>query len=132
MELPQQYADAIIQHAREEDPNECCGILAGKDGQVERQYRITNAEKSPFRYNMEPTELLHAIQDSDGHGWEFIAFYHSHTHTEAYPSPTDVRLAENWPDPLYILVSLMDKAAPVLRAFRIADGQVDEEPLAIA
>ncbi len=131
MELPQPYADAIIQHAREEDPNECCGILAGADGRVAHLYRITNAERSPFRYNMDPKELLHSLQDSERNGWEFIAFYHSHTHTEAYPSPTDVRLAENWPDPFYILVSLMDKDAPVLRAFRIADGQVTEEPVTL-
>ena len=131
MELPQQYADAIIQHAREEDPNECCGILAGAGGRVAHLYRITNAERSPFRYNMDPKELLQALQDSERNGWEFIAFYHSHTHTEAYPSPTDVRLAENWPDPFYILVSLMDTDAPVLRAFRIADGQVTEEPVTL-
>ncbi len=132
MELPQQYADAIIQHAREENPNECCGILAGPSGgRMAHLYRITNAERSPFRYNMDPKELLQALQDSERNGWEFIAFYHSHTHTEAYPSPTDVRMAENWPDPFYILVSLMDTDAPVLRAFRIADGQVTEEPVTL-
>ena len=88
---------------------------------------------SPYRYNMDPKELLTAIQDADRNGWEFIAFYHSHTHSPAYPSPTDVLLAENWPDPYYILVSLMDPdkvGTPYLRAFRIVDGEVTEETLA--
>ena len=133
MDLPKQYADAIVQHAREEDPNECCGILAGpsRGEGVAKLYRITNVEKSPFRYNMDPKELLQADLDCERNSWEFIAFYHSHTHTEAYPSATDVRLAENWPDPYYVLVSLMDKETPVLRAFLIADGQVTEEPLTV-
>ena len=100
MELPQQYADAMVQHALEEDPNECCGILSGQDGRVMKHYRITNSEASPYRYNMDPQELLRALQDTERHDWEFIGFYHSHTHSEAYPSATDVRLAENWPDPL--------------------------------
>jgi proteasome lid subunit RPN8/RPN11 len=131
MDLPQEYADAMVQHALEDDPNECCGILSGRDGAVTKHYRIANTEASPYRYNMDPKELLHALQDTESLGWEFIAFYHSHTHSEAYPSATDVRLAENWPDPFYILVSLADKQNPVVRAFRIADGQVAEEPLTV-
>ena len=57
--------------------------------------------------------------------------YHSHTHSPAYPSSTDVRLAANWPDPYYLLVSLMDKAAPDVRLFRITEGEVSEEPVVI-
>ena len=131
MELPQQYADAMVQHALEEDPNECCGILSGQDGRVMKHYRITNSEASPYRYNMDPQELLRALQDTERHDWEFIGFYHSHTHSEAYPSATDVRLAENWPDPFYILVSLADKQRSVVRAFRIVKDQVSEEPLTV-
>ncbi len=132
MELPQEYADAMVRHALEEDPNECCGILSGQGGRVMAHYRITNSEASPYRYNMAPQELLRALQDTERHDWEFIAFYHSHTHSAAYPSTTDVRLAENWPDPFYILVSLADKQHPVVRAFRIAEGQVSEEPLTVS
>ena len=132
MHLPQQYADAMVEHALEDDPNECCGILAGTQTQVLQHYRITNSEHSPYRYLMEPREVLEAMRDAERNGWEFIAFYHSHTHTEAYPSATDIRLAENWPDPYYILVSLADRANPVIRAFLIQDGRVTEEPVAIA
>jgi len=130
LKLERRYVDEIIRHAREEDPNECCGILAGRDGQVARLYRAVNAEASPYRYNVDPKDLLRIYKECDAQGWEFVAIYHSHTHTEAYPSATDVRLAA-WPDSLYLIVSLADNANPILRAFRIQDGAIREEPLRI-
>ena len=130
MELPKQYAEAIVQHALEDDPNECCGILAGKDGQVLQLFRMTNAEHSPFRYSMEGKELLRVLTEIDDKGWEMMGIYHSHTHSPAYPSATDVRLA-TWPDAYYLLVSLTNKADPDLRAFLISDGEVREESLSV-
>ena len=111
LDIPKQFADAMVQHALEEDPNECCGLLAGKDGQVTRHYRITNAEKSPYRYSMDGKELLAAYNEIEDDGLEIQVIYHSHTHSPAYPSNTDIRLA-TWPDAYYLLVSLMDKAKP--------------------
>ncbi len=139
MEIPREFADAMVQHAIEEDPNECCGLLAGKDGQVLKHYRMTNTESSPYRYNMDGKELLLATREIDDNGWEMQVIYHSHTHSAAYPSNTDVRLAENWPDPYYLLVSLREfdqagalaRGEPETRAFRIVDGQVAEEPIVI-
>mgnify|MGYP000875909332 CR=1 FL=1 len=128
LQIPMHYAAEMIAHARQEDPNECCGILAGKDGKPLKLYRITNSERSPYRYNMDSQELLSAYHETEDNRWEFLAFYHSHTHTEAYPSATDARLA-TWPDTYYILVSLMDKENPVIRAFRINDGRILEEPV---
>jgi proteasome lid subunit RPN8/RPN11 len=128
--LKRKYADEIIAQAREEAPNECCGVLAGRDGRVEKLFRAVNAEKSPYRYNVDPHELLRIYRECEASGWDFLAIYHSHTHTEAYPSPTDVRLAA-WPDATYIIVSLADPENPVLRAFRIQDGRVSEEELSI-
>ena len=130
LKLDRSYVDEIIAHAREDAPNECCGIIAGNDGRAEKLYRAVNAEASPFRYNVDPKDLLRIYRDIDGHGWDVLAIYHSHTHTEAYPSPTDVNLAA-WPDARYLIVSLEDDANPVLRAFRIEDGQVTEEELAV-
>jgi len=131
--LPRSFADEMVAHALAEDPNECCGIIAGIDGQAMKVYRITNAERSPFRYNMEPRELFHAYRDLEDRGWTILAFYHSHTHSEAYPSATDVRLAlANWPEPYYLLVSLMDRRHPVIRAFTIAPDGVAEEELQIS
>lgn len=128
--LERRYVDEIIAHAREDDPNECCGVLAGKDGQVTRLYRAVNAEASPYRYNVGPKELLRIYRECEEQGWDFVAIYHSHTHTEAYPSATDVRLAA-WPDARHLIVSLADKENPVLRAFRIQEGRIEEEPLRI-
>ena len=110
-------------HALQEDPNECCGILAGPKDAVAKIYRITNTVASPVRYLMHPQEQLNAMLDAERNGWEIIAFYHSHTHTPAYPSDTDVRMAQQsgWlgEDVYYILISLEDKANPDIRAFYI-------------
>ena len=130
LSLPRSYSDEIIAHAREDTPNECCGIIAGNDGSATKLYRALNAEASPYRYNVDPKDLLRIYRDIDGNGWDVLAIYHSHTHTKAYPSPTDVRLAA-WPEAYYVIVSLEDEANPVLRAFRIEDGQVTEEELRV-
>ena len=128
--LEKRYADEIIAHALGDDPNECCGILAGVDGQAKRLYRMTNVEHSPFRYNMDSRELFQTYREIDDSGWDVLAIYHSHTHSEAYPSATDVRLA-TWPEAYYILVSLLNKESPPLRAFRIVDDAISEEELRI-
>ena len=129
--LDQQYIDEMISHARADAPNECCGIIAGKDGRPMRLYRAINAEASPYRYSVDAKDLLRIHRNADANGWDFLVIYHSHTHTEAYPSPTDVRLA-TWPDAYYVLVSLMDEAKPVVRAFRIEDGTVAEDSIELA
>ena len=131
MKLPKAVADAIIAHALEADPNECCGILAGDAGRVVHHYRMTNVEQSPYRYSMDGKELFTVLKELDDNGWELLAIYHSHTHSPAYPSATDVRRV-TWPDAHYLLASLMDKANPDLRGFLIVDGQVTEEPIVVA
>ena len=131
MEISAEIRDEMVQHALEEDPNECCGILAGAGGIVLQHYRITNTERSPYRYSMDGRELNQVLHELDDNGWEMQVIYHSHTHSPAYPSDTDVRLAANWPDPYYLLVSLMDKQSPDVRTFIIVNGTVTEEPVVI-
>ena len=131
MEIPAEIRDAMVQHALEENPNECCGILAGAGGIVLQHYRITNMEKSPYRYSMDGRELNQILRELDDNGWEMQVIYHSHTHSPAYPSSTDVRLAANWPDPYYLLVSLMDRQSPDVRLFTIFEETVAEEPVVI-
>ncbi len=126
----------MIAHAVADDPNECCGILAGSDGAVARLYRITNTAHSPYRYLMQPQEQLNAMLDSDRNGWDVLAFYHSHTHSAAYPSATDVRMAQEsgWLGEyvIYVLVSLEDKSSPAVRMFNIAEnGEITEAPFEI-
>ena len=83
--LEQPYIDEMIAHAREDAPNECCGIIAGVDGRAKKLYRAINAEASPYRYSVEPRDLLRIHREVDSNDWDFLAIYHSHTHTEAYP-----------------------------------------------
>ena len=130
------FADEMIAHSQLEDPNECCGILAGRNEVVENVYRIANATPSPYRYVMEPQEMLNAMRDADSNEWDITAFYHSHTHSPAYPSPTDVRMAQQsgWlgDDIYYILVSLEDKTNPHIRAYRIQEsGEIIEQDFTI-
>jgi proteasome lid subunit RPN8/RPN11 len=127
--LPQKFIDEMIAHAREEAPNECCGIIAGQYGRAVKLFRARNAEVSPYRYNVDPQDLFGMHRECAEKGWEFLAIYHSHTGSEAYPSPTDIRLAY-WPEAYYLIVSLKDPENPEVRAFRIIDGAVSEEELA--
>ncbi len=127
--LPQPFLDDIVAHALADAPNECCGIIAGEDGRAVKLFRAINAEASPYRYSVEPKDLFRIYRECDDNGWSFLGIYHSHTASEAYPSPTDVRLAF-WPEAYYILVSLQDASNPIVRAYRILDGAISEEEIA--
>lgn len=126
--ISKETAEEIIKHARDDIPNECCGILAGTENLVLGHWRVSNAEASPYRYRMDPKEFLNVNYVVEENNWEILAFYHSHTKTEAYPSDTDVRLARlvDWPGAYYLLVSLMSPESPVIRGFCITDNGVDE------
>jgi proteasome lid subunit RPN8/RPN11 len=128
MLLEQRFVDEMVTHAIEDAPNECCGIIAGVDGRATRLFRARNAEASPYRYSVDPKDLLRIFRECEENDWSFLAIYHSHTASEAYPSPTDVRLAF-WPEAYYVLISLADKNKPVVRAFRIIEGAVTEDPI---
>ncbi len=128
--ISQKFIDQMIEHSKSEDPNECCGILAGTNGNISKLYKIRNASPSPYRYVMDPQEMLTSIQDADENGIDLVAFYHSHTHSPAYPSETDTRMAveSGWVDFCYVLVSLEDEDKPVVRFYVIdSDGEVLEE-----
>ena len=132
--LKKEHRDLMIKHAMEDDPNECCGILAGNDNEVSFVYKIRNSTPSPYRYVMDPQEMLNAMQDAEKKGIDFIAFYHSHTHSPAYPSDTDTRMAveSGWVDFRYALVSLEDKSNPCVKFFTIdSDGKVSDLDLHI-
>ena len=126
LRIEQHYLDEMIAHAREEAPNECCGVLLGSDGRVRRFIRCTNAEHSPFRYSVAPRELLDIDRQARENDWDVFVIYHSHLRSPAYPSPTDVRLA-GYPEATYVLVSLADEQNPDVRAYQILDGAITEE-----
>ena len=134
LRIEKKHADEMVAHSMQETPNECCGILTGNDQVAQGLYRITNTASSPYRYLMDPQEFLDADLDSERKGQHFVAFYHSHSHSPAYPSKTDVRMAlqSGYLDVHYVLVSLESEDRPQLRAFRIDEvGGVAEEELAI-
>jgi len=127
-----EHASEMIEHCLQGRPNEACGVVALDGGRVQRVVPMTNAAQSPVRYVLDSREQIVCVQlERDGFDW---AVFHSHTRTEAYPSPTDVREARE-PRP-YIIVSLAD-SKPVVRAFRIVkddylndrEGRIVEVPV---
>ncbi len=127
--IPQAILDEMIAQAEAEYPLECCGLLAGpkpkKDGTVTRLFKMTNTDRSPVSYFMDPKEQIAAFKAMRTDGLDLLAIYHSHTHTEAAPSLTDIRLAY-YPEAVYLIISLADQRQPIVRGYRISSdtGQV--------
>ena len=130
LEVERGFYEEMVAHALEDDSIECCGVLAGTDGGFHKLFRMTNVENSPYRFSWDSRELIKVWHEMEDNSWEHRAVYHSHTHSEAYPSSTDVRLAA-WPEAYYIIVSLLNRERPSVRAFRIIDGSVSEEELKV-
>ena len=128
MRVPRQMVEEMIAHAREEAPNECCGMIGGADGSATTVYRSINAEASPLRYSLDASDQFRIMQEMEKRGEELVGIYHSHTGSAAYPSQTDVNLAA-YPDAAYVIVSLEDPQNPGVRGFWIRDGQIDEAEL---
>jgi len=139
--IPQVIIDELVLHAREDLPNEACGMVHSKDGEL-AVHRVKNAAASPYRYEMDPLQMMRLERLRDDEGEALFAIYHSHVASQAYPSPTDVRMAffppgemeqpPMYPETYYILVSL-EHEEPSVRAFRIRQGgEVEEEPIEVA
>jgi proteasome lid subunit RPN8/RPN11 len=124
--IARQLLDEIVAHARDDVPDECCGMVAGTNGQATRVYRARNSEASPFRYTIHPQDQFKITMEIEDRGEEIAAIYHSHTKSPAEPSQTDINLAENWPEPLYLICSLANEDAPEVRAWAIRDAKVEE------
>ncbi|MEO8293822.1 MAG: M67 family metallopeptidase [Actinomycetota bacterium] len=120
----------IVEQGLREFPNECCGVIAGRAGTPAKIFPMKNADASPATYRLDSREQLQVFDTMDDEGLDLWAFYHSHTHSEAYPSETDVRLAF-YPDARYLVLSLADREDPELRSFFILEGEVTEEELQI-
>jgi len=125
MEFAPEHIEEIVAHARDEAPNECCGLLAGRNGRSERVFRMANAARSPLRFEVAPLEVMRTLETIDEAGLEVGALYHSHTRTAPYPSQTDVTFAEAWPGTPWIIVGLSDGDAEV-RTYRIDGANVVE------
>ena len=124
--------EKIIAHARADHPDEACGVIAGPAGsdRPERFIPMQNAERSPTFYRFDSMEQFRVWRDMDDRDEEPVVIYHSHTATEAYPSRTDVSYASE-PGAHYVLVSTREEDTAEFRSFRIACGEISEEPVAI-
>jgi len=124
--------DAIVAHARRDHPDEACGVIAGPEGsdRPERLVEMVNSERSPTFYRFDSMEQLRVWREMDAAGEEPVVIYHSHTATEAYPSRTDVSIAQE-PGAHYVLVSTREPDEHEFRSFRIVDGVVTEEPVEV-
>src|ERR1700719_3752488 len=120
---PELYQE-LIEHAQAEAPNECCGMIATRDGEAVRVIRARSAAESPRRYEIDGAEQLKIYNEIEDAGLDLGAIYHSHTRTEPYPSQTDIGLAF-YPESLYVIVGVAGPE-PEVRAFTIRDGQVGE------
>ena len=159
LKIPQHILDELVTHARELDPYECCGLLAGKNGTVTHHYRIKNIvaqegaeelssfdeakashlkrlspqERAEIAFIMDMHDFSLAKKDIRSQGTELQVVYHSHPHSPARPSVTDVKIATEYEDiwgkinlaePLYIILSLQDKSKPDIRAYSIKEQHV--------
>lgn len=128
--IGQNLIKQIIEHSRKEFPNEACGILAGKETKVEKVYAMTNVEKSPSTYFMDAKEQFKVMKEIRNLGLEMVGIYHSHIESQAYPSAHDVEMAF-YPEISYVILSIKDKANPVIRSFKIKEGKITEEEVKI-
>ena len=133
--LPVSVAEEMLAHAGSELPNEACGLLAGDllTGRASAFHPARNAEESPLRYDVHPDDLVRIVFGIEDAGEDLVGIFHSHTHTPAVPSPTDLRTAQ-YPDAFYVLATLSEPdagPAEALRAWRIIGGVSSEVPLRI-
>jgi [CysO sulfur-carrier protein]-S-L-cysteine hydrolase len=128
-ELDRATWDRLVEHAWSDHPYEVCGLLGVRPDGTIAHYRIDNAERSMTYYVMDATQLLRAMREIEDEGWR-LAIYHSHPHTHAFPSATDIRLAA-YPEATYLIVTLQDRERPDIRAFSILDGEVAEQKVIV-
>jgi proteasome lid subunit RPN8/RPN11 len=128
----------MIDHCFAGLPNEACGMLGGGNGSVEKVFLIKNAKPGPDYYEMDPEDQFRVMKEIRDSGLELTGLFHSHPTGHAYPSSVDVEQAywpgtqlPNYPDAIYVIVSLMDRSKPVARGFSIEEGKVREVPLAV-
>lgn len=130
LELPTAYVDQVVAHARRDHPDECCGIIAGKDGVATRVFEMENADRSPTGFTFDSAEWLRVYREVDDADEDLLAVYHSHTATEAYPSRTDVLWSQHNEFQHWLLVSTR-AADDEIRSFTISGDTITEEPVVL-
>jgi [CysO sulfur-carrier protein]-S-L-cysteine hydrolase len=133
MRISQSLIDEMVAHACEDLPNECCGMVGGRDGAATSVYRARNHFESPLRFGVHPDDLFRITQkEMPEHEEELVAIYHSHTKSRAYPSQTDLNEAQNsWPDAVWVIVSLEDPDAPDVKGYWLKDLRIADAELVV-
>lgn len=124
MKISRALLDEIIDHARDDLPNECCGAVGAVDGAATKVYRCRNEAAHPYKFEM-GIDLANAIFDMEDNGAELGAIYHSHVRTEPYPSQTDMNWADQYPGIEWLIVGL-GTPEPVVRSYRVTSSSVEE------
>ena len=130
LQIPNNIFEQMLRQAKAQAPIEACGILAGKDGAIEKLYKMTNANKSSDRFMMEPEEQFKVVKDIRAAGLDMLAIYHSHPQTPARLSAEDVRLALT-PGVVYLILSLQQCDEPILKGFVVEDNKAVEVSIEI-
>ena len=131
MRISQSLIDEMVAHARSDLPNECCGMVGGAGGEASVVVPVVNSAASPLRFEMDPQGQYNALKAIEDDGKEMLAIYHSHTKSAAYPSQTDVNQAVNWPDAIYLIVSLQDEDAPEVKGYWLKDLVIADAELIV-
>jgi [CysO sulfur-carrier protein]-S-L-cysteine hydrolase len=132
MDISPELLEQILAHAREDAPNECCGVVAveaathGGPARAVRAHRAHNVAASPLRFETDGLEVMRLLDSIEGDGLAIGAIYHSHTRTAPYPSQTDINFAVNWPGVEWIIVGLAGPSAPQIRSYLIEKGVIRE------
>ena len=130
MRIAAEHLDAIIEHARAEHPNECCGLVVVREGEAVAVHELENTAASPFRFEVDGLTLHRLMTEIEDAGDELGAIYHSHTRSDPYPSETDRNFAAHWPGVEWLIVGLADPSGePLVRSYLIEGGDVRELPV---
>ena len=124
MRIARSLLDEIVEHAVRDAPNECCGVVASRDGAVTAVHATENLAASPFRFEIDGLELMRLIDAIEDAGEQLVAIYHSHTRSEPYPSQTDVNFAALWPGVEWLIVGVSKNAEPEVRSYLIDGGRI--------
>lgn len=125
MRIARTLLDQIVDHAHRDAPNECCGVVAARDGAATAVHATENVAASPFRFEVDGPEVFRLLEAIEDGGDELGAIYHSHTRSEPYPSQTDVNFSSGWPGVEWLIVGVAG-GEPEVRSFVIDDGEIRE------
>jgi proteasome lid subunit RPN8/RPN11 len=131
MNIARELLAEIVEHARREAPNECCGIVGVAGGRAVSVHEMENLQASPFRVEVDGLAVHRTLESIEDAGGELGAIYHSHTRSEPYPSQTDITFAEGWPGVEWLIVGVAG-TEPEVRSYLIEDGKVSEVDVVVS